>query len=310
MRHHDDSNGRRGSIHKLTRPITVAGLSILRHRGASGVAVATLAFMLTALILFIALANGVSTAASGLESKANLIADLNSSVSRHSALELGSLIQDRWPRTRVTYIDRAQALVQFKKTFAGNSAMLSALDGNPLPASLNIHTADGRTLSRIAASLRTNPEVRHLIFNPDLTKKLVQINTFVRVIGIVLILGLAFLATVIVVNTTHLTVQAREEEIEIMRLIGASSGFVRNPFIVEGIMLGLVGSLVATMVGAFLSLPLLKAILAGTGSAAASLLPINTSPEFLGLLALVVLLTGASVGATGSYISVRRFARL
>ncbi len=231
---------RSSHITLLTSPVKSAFTSIMRHGGASAIAVATLTFMLTALTIFIVLANGMSIAASGLESKANLIADVRPQVSPYQALELASVIEEKWPDTSVTYTNKSEALRQFKKTFSGNSTMLSALQGNPLPASLNVRTRDPKTLSKIALWLRSNPNVTHLIFNPNLTHKLIEITAFVKIVGIALVAGLTFLAIVIVVNTTHLAVQARREEIEVMRLIGATAPFVRNPFILEGIILGVV----------------------------------------------------------------------
>jgi cell division transport system permease protein len=274
------------------------------------VAVATLAFMLTALSVFILVADGMNRAAAGLEAKANLVADLSDSTSVSQAQNLVQTIEIQWPSTDVSYTSKEQAAAQFRKTFAGNSAMLQAVQGNPLPASLNIRTSDARTLSKIAVALRRNGQVTHLIFNPDLTHKLVEITTFVRIAGIALVAGLALLAIVIVVNTTHLTVQARREEIEVMRLVGADHKFVRNPFIVEGVLLGLAGAVLATLIGIVFYLPIMKEILAGSGSTALALLPINTNAGFLARVAVVVLASGAAVGAAGSYISVRRFAHL
>lgn len=294
----------------LTRSARTAVVSIVRHRGASVVAVATLGFMLTALSVFILVADGMNRAAAGLESKANLVADLSDSTTIAQAQSLVQTVELRWPSTRVTYTNKFQAAAQFRRTFAGNSAMLQAVQGNPLPASLNIRTSDARTLSKIAAVLKRNRQVKHLIFNPDLTHKLVEITSFVRIAGIALVAGLALLAIVIVVNTTHLTVQARREEIEVMRLVGAEHKFVRNPFIVEGVLLGLAGAVLATLVGIVFYLPIMKEILMGSGSTALALLPINTGIGFLARVAAIVLASGAAVGAAGSYISVRRFAQL
>lgn len=273
-------------------------------------AIATLAFMLTALSVFILVADGMNRAAATLESKANLVADLSDSTTTTQAQSLVRGIQIRWPSTHVSFTTKAEAAAQFKRTFAGNSAMLQAVQGNPLPASLNIKTADARTLSKIAAALGHDNRVNHLIFNPNLTHKLIEITTFVRIAGIALVVGLALLAIVIVVNTTHLTVQARRDEIEVMRLVGAEHKFVRNPFIVEGILLGLAGAVLATLVGIVFYLPIMKEILAGSGSTAIALLPINTGFGFLARVAAIVLASGAAVGAAGSYISVRRFAGL
>jgi cell division transport system permease protein len=293
----------------LPQPIRTAILSIARHRGASLVAVATLAFLLSALTIFVLIASGLGNAASGLESKANLIADLNGRVSKSQAGSLERGIERRWPRTQVTYVSRRQALVQFRKAFAGNATMLSALEGNPLPASVQVKDANGSALDSIAAKLKRDPQVQRVIFNPNLTRKLFEITAIVTIGGSALVLGLAFLALVIVINTTHLTVEARRDEIEVMRLIGATHAFVRNPLILEGILLGLSGAIVAEVIGMGVFLPTVKGILGGASSFGA-ILPIDSGAGFLGVVVLFVAAVGAGIGALGSYVSVRRFAHV
>jgi cell division transport system permease protein len=284
-------------------------LSIARHRGASLVAMGTLAFLLTAVTIFMLVASGLGNAASGLESKANLIADLNAYVTKAQATALEQTVQIRWPAAHVGYISKDQALAEFRKAFAGNATMLSALEGNPLPASIQIKDANGAALNAIAKALNTDPRVQHVIFNPNLTHKLFEITAIVTIGGTAVVLGLAFLALVIVVNTTHLTVEARRDEIEVMRIVGATHAFVRNPLILEGVLLGLGGASLAALVGIGVFLPIVKVILGGASSFGA-ILPIDSGLGFLGFVALVVAAAGAGIGALGSYVSVRRFASI
>jgi cell division transport system permease protein len=292
----------------INRSVQQAALGLTRHRTSSIVAVGTMAFMLSALIVFVFLVDGMSRAASDLQSKANLIADVRTGTSHAEMETLVGELHQQYPDIHITYVSRKQAVAQFKRTFAGQSAMLAALEGNPLPASIQITDSNPAVLSKLDAMLKSQPMVSQLIFNPNLTKKLVMISTFIKVGGIMLITGLALLALLIVVNTTHLTVEGRRHEIEVMKIVGATHRFVRDPLILEGIMIGLGGALLASALGVSIYLPTLKAILAGSETVA--LLPINTGIGFLAVVVGTVLLTGAGIGASGSYISVRRFANL
>jgi cell division transport system permease protein len=294
----------------LINSVRLAYVSVVRNKGGSALAVATMAFMLTALSLFILLADGMNHAAAGLEAKANLVADIGDNYSPTDALEVARYLDWRWPGVRVSYVSKAQAADRFRKTFAGNSAMLAALEGNPLPASLEVRVRDATVLSRIDTVLRHDRRVTHLIFNPNLTHKLVEITTLVRIVGISLVVGLAFLALIIIVNTIQFAVQARAEEIEVMRFVGASRAFVRDPFIAEGVGLGLAGGILATLMAVTFYLPVLHGIMAGSGTNALSLLPVNTNPSFVLQVTGVVLAVGAGIGAAGSYISVRRYSRV
>lgn len=285
-----------------------ATISISRHRGASAIAVATLGFMLTALTVFVLLASGLGAAATGLASKAQLTTYLNSNVNRRQAANLESQIMHAWPRARIQYVSAAQALSQFRQTSYGRD-LGPAIEGNPLPASLRIKTPNPLTLNQISSRVASDRRVHNVVLNRDLTDKLAEIATLVTIGGTTLVLGLGFLALVIVVNTTHLSVEARRQEIEVMRLIGATQAFVRNPLIVEGVLLGLAGAIVASVVGMGVFLPVVTWMAAGS-STLAELLPVNSSLAFLGALGAAVILVGAGIGALGSYVSVRRFARV
>ncbi len=292
----------------MTRLAKTAALSIIRHRGSSTVAVATLGFMLTALTVFILLASGLSDAATGLESKADLSAYLSNPTSLQSRNEIVSQVHSRWPSAHIQYLSSRQELRAFKQTSLGKS-ISSAIEGNPLPPSLHIRTPNPLTLNQISTWLSGRPVVTNVILNRDLTNKLAQLATVVTIAGSVVVLGLGLLALVMIVNTTHLSIEARRQEIEVVRVMGGTQAFVRNPLIAEGVLLGLAGAAVAALAGLGIFLPALKGILAGSSTLAA-LLPISSGAGFLGPLSFSILLTGAGIGAIGSLVSVRRFARV
>lgn len=293
----------------ISQSARTATINMVRHRGATVVAIATVAFLLSALTIFVMIASGLGNAASGLEQKANLIADLNNRTGHARVHELERRIKHRWPAAQIQFLTKGEAKAQFFREFSGNTAMLSALQGNPLPASLQVRDPDGDALTSIARMLRHSGRVNHIIFNPNLTNKLLAITAIVTIGGLAVVLGLGFLALLIVVNTTHLTVEARREEIQVMRLIGATHSFVRNPLIVEGVLLGLCGAFIAVVIGIGLFVPLVKGVL-GTSSSLDALLPIDSQASFLAGVVLLIAVVGSGIGALGSYVSVRRFAHI
>jgi len=290
----------------MARFASIAAVSITRHRGSSAVAIATLGFMLTALTVFVLLANGLGQAASGLESKAELVAYLNSGVTATQSQQVIRAVKAEWPQAQVQFVSSSTALQQFKQTTLGRS-ISGAIEGNPLPASLEIRTPNPLTLNQISAKLSADSRVHNVLLNRDLTNKLVEIATVVTIAGTALVLGLALLALIMVVNTTHLSIEARKDEIEVVRLMGATQSFVRNPLIAEGVMLGLGGAALAAVVGIGLFLPVVHWLLSGS-STLAELLPITSSPGFVAPLGGCILIVGAGIGALGSLVSARRFA--
>jgi cell division transport system permease protein len=207
----------------------------------------------------------------------------------------------------VTFVTKAEALIQFQND-PNNAALAQQIDGNPLDAKLVVRVKNLSDVSAIDALARQWPGVDPI--NPtnyqgDFVNRMLQLSQWLGYAGIGLIAILVVVSVVIVMNTIRTAVYHRRKEIEVMKLVGATEWFVRGPFVIEGVMTGLIAAAIALSVLVISYPPVVSRF-----SADISFIPLSYDPTFISSLARDLLLGGGLLGAVGSYIGVRRFVRL
>jgi cell division transport system permease protein len=181
----------------------------------------------------------------------------------------------------------------------------SLLTENPLPDKLRVRVRDASLVPTIAAALRKHPGVANVVFPQTVVARLLQLGSVLRRVGIGVIVLFLVVAGIIISNTIRLTVFARRREISIMQLVGATNMYIRAPFICEGLLDGVIGSLlaVAILVAARYALwP--KLILA------LPWIQLNAGSVNGPLLIAQLFLVGGAVGVVSSWISVGRHLRV
>jgi cell division transport system permease protein len=207
----------------------------------------------------------------------------------------------------VQFVTKAEALAQFE-TDPNNYALAQQIDGNPLDAKLDVRVRNLTDVSAIDALARQWPGVDPI--NPtnyqgDFVNRMLQLSSWLGIAGIGLMAILVVVSVVIVMNTIRTAVFHRRKEIEVMKLVGATEWFVRGPFVIEGVMTGLIAAAIALLVLVISYPPAVSRF-----SADISFIPLSYDPTFISSLARDLLVGGALLGALGSYIGVRRFVRL
>lgn len=219
----------------------------------------------------------------------------------------------------VTYKSKEEALESYREKMSDKNAndVVAALDGtNPLPASLVITLSDPKQVENVASMIiedsdfksisdDTENPTRSVQYGRDTVKKLLSVTYVLRFGTIVLVGLLAFIAFVFINNTIRLAISARRREIAIMRLVGASNGFIRGPFLAEGMLEALFGSLLAILVlhgGTLIVLPRLQAGL--------SFLSFDIPTVVLTLTYASLVGIGCLLGLFGSAIAMRRYLRV
>ena len=259
----------------------------------SALSITTIAFSLFAFGLFSLVALNIRNTLSALESRVEIRAFLSDSTSAEAiALAMGDI--GAMPEVaRVEYVTPEQALERARKELG---EFRDVFENGFLPASLDIRLRDGfrdpSSVKRIADKVKAQPIVDDVRFGEEWVQKLYSIRNVATAAGI--ILGLAFAAVSIIVigATIRMAVMARAREISIMRLVGATDGFIRRPFLIEGFVKGVLGGVLA---------------LGLTWLAASLISRYFIRTEFFGArLALLGLLGGAVIGVVGSALSVGR----
>jgi cell division transport system permease protein len=232
---------------------------------------------------------------------------LDRSTTDDQARALAQDVQARAGDASVVYVDRATALSRLRVDLGDMAGALDGLSQNPLPPSIEISprtSLQPPELRMLAAQLAQLPGVRDVDYGREWLDKLEALANASRSFGFGAMAAVVGAALLVVANTIRLAVYARRDEIEIMKLVGATDGYVRAPFLLEGVLQGLIGAALA--LAAVLSmqrwlLPRAQAAFAF----AAGVVPPRIAPMqgalFLG--------AGALVGLFGSWLAVARFLR-
>ncbi|MBF0898980.1 MAG: ABC transporter permease [Atopobium sp.] len=216
----------------------------------------------------------------------------------------------------VTYKSKEQALEEYRTTMSYRNASdaVSALDGqNPIPASLVIKLKDPKDVQDVAqriassssfaaiADNKSNPS-GDVQYGRETVERLFSVTAYIRIGAIGLVGLLVFVAFVFINNTIRLAINARRREIAIMRLVGASNGFIRGPFLMEGVLEAVIGALLAIavlVIGAHMLLP----VMAESMTFLTFAIPTTVMLGMSGLL----LLLGLLLGLFGSAIAMGRY---
>ena len=233
---------------------------------------------------------------------------LEETISPEQAEELRSRVAN-WPAVEnVAYISKERALARFRSQLREYAGILDGLRSNPLPPSLELQlrsqVSRNGAIEELSSRLERQAGVAEVQYGKRWMAKLRIFLDVFKLVGVT-VGGLLLLATIFVVsNTIKLTFYSRREELEIMRLVGATDFFIKAPFLIEGLLHGLCGTLLATgcllllmgLVFSHLQLPMQLAL------APSSQTSVQLIAGFLGL--------GLLLGGLGSAVSLRRFLRL
>jgi cell division transport system permease protein len=291
-------------MRRVSYVLSAAGQGFWRNPVMSLASTFTVTLMLLLFAFFLTTDRGLQAAVSVLESKVELALFINDNAKVSEILALKARIEADPAVSRVEYVTKEQALKRLQEIAdRRKDFVLATIDSNPLPASLEVKLSDARQAKRFSDDLRAEiggGVVSDVIDNPQVVDQLLTITRVLSVGGIAILAMMLFVALFVIVNTIRIAVHARRDEIEIMQLVGASDWFVRWPFILEGMLVGALGAVVALSVVFAASGPVTGAMLDFLVT-----LPISLGPEFALQLAASVLGVALLVGAGGATLSVR-----
>ncbi len=207
--------------------------------------------------------------------------------------------------TEAAYLTKEDAMTIMKERWGEKASLLDGLSENPFPASIEITVSDIADEQKIVSSVENMDGVDEVKFYKDVIDKVLTITGYIQTGALILIAVLVVVSIIVVANTIKLTVHAREEEIHIMKYVGATNWFVRGPFLVEGIIIGVIASLIAVAIvgfGYYKFVDIFSSkvlILFSTG-----MIPYQFIIENL---IIIFVALGVSIGSLGSILSMRRF---
>ncbi len=240
----------------------------------------------------------------------------SSAVTKTELVDQVQLTIKSWSEVKtVQYLSKEDALEEFRETFKDSPDVLNQITDNPLPASYRISLNDPRDVDKVAQRLEELPNIQGLVGDPetnikygqDTVEKLFALTRWISYAAAGFASLLIFVSLVLITNTIRLAIFARRKEIAIMRLVGASSWFVRWPFLLEGMIEGLIGAGIAVMILTVVWRTFFANLASGKVLA---FMAFPFDEVAFAQLAMMLLLSGAMIGALGSVIALRRFLRV
>lgn len=222
-------------------------LSIWKNRLMSLASIGTIMLCLILLGVSYSIAANVDYLLHQIESNIGITAYIDEDINEEDIAALKTKIENTPYVTTVTYISKEDALLSFSQDSSIGNVMEQFKQDNPLPASFEIKMDQLENQDAIIGALETYNELELSYFQAE-TPMLVELNNSIRLISIAVIASLTMVGIILMSNTIKLTVYIRRKEINIMKYIGAADWFIRAPFVIEGILIGLIGGIIPIFV--------------------------------------------------------------
>lgn len=280
--------------------------SLLRNKFMTVASLLTVTLSMFILGVFLCAVMNVNHMASYLENQVEMTVYLKDGLTTNQVMGVGRQLKALPQLKEIKFTNKVEAMAQFRERLGDQQGILDDLNGNPLPSSYSVSFATPQALKDAAAAVSKYNEVDSVEYGQDIIEQLYQVSRVIRIGGIILIVFLAGAELFIISNTIRLTVFARRREIQIMKYVGATNGFIRWPFIFEGMIIGFIGSGIASL---FLWYGY-KEVLQGMVNAGLVFIPMINFWPFTGYLVALLLVLGIFIGIIGSTISLRKYMKV
>ena len=280
--------------------------SLFRNRFMAIASVLTVTLSMFILGVFLSAVLNINHMASYLENQVEMTVYLKDGLTTDQVMGIGKYLKAQPGMKEIKFTNKDQAMKDFRERMGDQQGLLDAINGNPLPASYQMSFQTPEQLKTAAEVVAKYQGVETVQYGKDIIEQLYKVAQIIRLSGIVLIIFLAGAELFIISNTIRLTVFARRREIQIMKYVGASNGFIRWPFLFEGMVIGFLGS-------GFASLILwegYKTVVSEMAAAGLVFIPMIPLSPFMGYTTLIILAAGIVIGVMGSAISLRKYMKV
>ena len=226
-------------------------------------------------------------------------------VSDEKLTEIEDLITNNEGVLSVMYESKEQALENWKEDWDENAYHLDGIETNPLPNSYIIRLKNLEYADSVVDSIKGMEGIEKIQYNKEITENLILVSNYIRLGGIIITGVLIFVSIFIISNTIKITVASRKREINIMKYVGATNDYIRGPFIIEGVLFGLIAALISIVIvyyGYGYFFDSIKETLF-------SMFTVVLAPpeDLFSDIAIIFISIGVGIGALGSLLSLKRY---
>ncbi|MBQ9987159.1 MAG: permease-like cell division protein FtsX [Erysipelotrichales bacterium] len=292
-------------LHDIPRHFKEAYHGLLRNIAMTLSSVSAVTVTLVLIAVFTVFAMNISAFTKNMESDTKIHVQIEDVIEESKIPSLQEAVEKIANVSEVTYSDKDAELDAFIEIYGEHGELFESYRGeaNPLKRAFIVEVDDGDEIERVTQDITKIPGIESALYGGTNVLAMMDAFNAIRSGGLIFVLCLSALAIFLISNTIKLTITARKDEIAIMRLVGASNGFIRTPFLIEGMFIGLLGALFPILITIFGYGFLYEAF---NGVFFSEMFPLIAVDPFVyqvsGLLAFI----GVMVGLIGSYISVSR----
>lgn len=293
------------SIRNLPKHFITAIQSIWRNgvMSFSSIFAVTITLVLVGAVGTIAL--NIQEMTNSIEKGVRIYVKLEREIDDDEAKEVGEQIKKLQYVDEVTFFTKDQELDRLIEGWGdGDNVLESYREKNPLGSAYEVKVTNSDSIDQVTKQINGIVNVHKASYGGESTGTMLGTLETIRTVGMVVVVGLIIIALLMIANTIKITITSRQTEVSIMRMVGASNWYIRLPFMVEGMLIGLIGSLLPILIMTY-GYGMIYDFT--NGNLATAMLPLIKPYPFMRDLSLALAGLGAGVGLIGSFVSIRRF---
>ena len=291
----------------IVRSFRDAFKSVLRNFSLSMASILCATITLMVMSISLVIAGNIDKVTKALEDELTIVVYLDKSATEEDANFVKSSIEKNKNIEEVVYKSKNEWKNEMSEYNSSFSAIFDNFDDNPLLDSLVVTVKDVKELESITNEIKKMDKVESANYGEDTVDTIVTIFDVVEKVVVIVLIALVFVTAFLITNTIKLTIYSRREEIEIMRLVGASNIAIKLPFVIEGFVIGILGSLIPiiiTIYGYIIAYEKLN------GHIITDLIRLIEPFNFVFYISLIVVSLGALIGMFGSLNAVRKYLKI
>lgn len=278
--------------------------SLVRNRWMAIASVGAVTVTLLLVGVFLSLLLNVNKVATDFENNVEIKVLLSDKLSESKAIEMQQSIRGIEGVQTVRYASREEEMKEIVTDFGSDLSLFD--QDNPLQNVIYVRAVTPSDTSTVARKIQTLSGVDQALYGKEKIDQVFDVVRIARIVGVIFIVGLVLMAVFLISNTIKVTITARRYEIEIMKLVGATNQYVRTPFMIEGLLLGLIGAVIPVIAITWGYTQLYDVLLGSIQGQGFSLL---APTPFLWKLNSLLLVMSIVIGTVGSGLSVHKFVR-
>lgn len=229
----------------LGRHIAEGFKNLIRNKWLSVASLISVMITLFIVGVFTVVILNINSMTDGVEKNVEIVVEVDAKAKSHVVDNLGNNLKNLDKVEEVTFVSKKDGLNDLLKDLGEKGKAFESLkEDNPLNDIYKVRTVLPKDTKEVAKIIEKYDGVLSVNYGEDVVELLFKITNMVRTVGIALVLGLVMTALLLIANTVKMSIDTRRTEIQIMRLVGAKNGYIRAPYVIEGALLGLLGSII------------------------------------------------------------------